>query len=338
MSGIAKAVGQTIENVAKMGATTTKLGVSSIETADTAVQFVKGVVGSGEKATQMVQASQDLAIEAITESKDIVKGTIGLSTESIKLLTEQTKNANVLTTEGLKTVTASMCILNQLLSDNKDTLVKLFGAPITAANTAIKGINALLQIIFLSPLQTIMRKLDERKKQKELENETRQNLAKKRQEYETKLGEQKLDIEYRLKSEEAKIDANKQLELLNNDSNDKHQTDALQELAKAAHEKQKELDNYLKEKIENVSTIKGGEGEPTENIVKEALRNIANNPDNIEKIDEFREDMGEKQIINDDNNNKSSGGKKRIQNRKLKKSTRSKKMKKTKTRKRLLHN
>jgi len=132
------------------------------------VQLVDDVTNSARKSIDVVNTAQDNAIAALRGSSKIIDSSSMLSVEAINGLTKNTENALTLSSHGLTTITASVGVLNEFLTTNKTTLSNLVGGPIEIANQVTTGINSLLKIVLVSPINAIIKRLEAYGKRKEI--------------------------------------------------------------------------------------------------------------------------------------------------------------------------
>uniref|UniRef100_A0A6C0JK32 Uncharacterized protein n=1 Tax=viral metagenome TaxID=1070528 RepID=A0A6C0JK32_9ZZZZ len=151
--GTGRAVGNIVLNTAKTGENATKIAAD-------VVQLVDDVTNSARKSIDVVNTAQDNAIAALRGSSKIIDSGSMLSVEAINGLTKNTENALTLSSQGLTTITASVGVLNEFLTTNKTTLSNLVGGPIEIANQVTTGINSLLKIVLISPINAIIKRLE----------------------------------------------------------------------------------------------------------------------------------------------------------------------------------
>jgi len=159
--GTGRAVGNIVLNTVKTGENATKI-------ASDVVQLVDDVTNSARKSIDVVNTAQDNAIAALRGSSKIIDSSSMLSVEAINGLTKNTENALTLSSHGLTTITASVGVLNEFLTTNKTTLSNLVGGPIEIANQVTTGINSLLKIVLVSPINAIIKRLEAYGKRKEI--------------------------------------------------------------------------------------------------------------------------------------------------------------------------
>jgi len=266
----ALSVSKIVENSAKIGEVLTEAGVSSAEVVDTTVNLVKKVAETAQKTTQVANAAQDTTIQVLNSSTDIISSGSSFSVETIKALTEQVKNSNVLTKEGLSTITAGISILNNFLTKNNETIVTILGAPLQATGTVLSMVNILLTIILLSPIEAIQEKLENYNEINKIKKENETEFKKILLENERKIQIQNLKNQMELQKQQMDI----------------QQLDALNELAITAKKKRTELEEI--QKIKNG----GSNSEEVENTAEEVKQIINDNP--IEQVKERRTSLNDK--------------------------------------------
>ena len=285
------------KGVAQAGVAATVLTKDTVTLANTAVQLVTDVGNSARKSTEIVDAAQDAAIYAITNSKQMISTSLGVATEGLNLsketittLTNKVKSADVLSTEGFTLVTSAMTLMNHFLTNNKETLSNLFGMPITAATTISNSLNSLLSIFLITPTKTITARLEYYYNLFNLNNEyrlkNRQNeLEQKKMLEDLKRKDDVLKLEQENEMEKYKRELEKEFtkkQLLSefevkSKQNELDKISLLIELSKAIEEKQDIMDK----KIKNIT-----ETTPNSEAKQKILEITDNNETNIETNNE----------------------------------------------------
>lgn len=284
----AKAVGETIRNSAQVAASTAKAVDSTVKTAETMVQLIGDVATTARKTTEVANAGQDTAIQAIKSSKEILVSGTDLSTEAIRTLTNTINGLNTFTKAGLEAAAAGVSILNQFFSSNKEALATVFAIPIQAVQTASTGINTLLAMILVDPIQGIKKRLNAWSKTRDLQRDTAYKIKE-------------------LESQETLTQAQNKHEI-NMKALDLEKIEALKALADAIQKKQDELNAALAKQAatlpesEDKTTIQesvdkvdqqvgGGEGEAEPEVLAAIAELVQNNPGQVADAIETREDL-----------------------------------------------
>jgi hypothetical protein len=282
----AKAVGETIRNSAQVAASATKAVDTTVKTAETIVQLVSDAATTARKTTEVANAGQDAAIQAIKSSKEIIVSGTDLSTEAIRTLTNTINGLNTFTKAGLEAAAAGVSILSQFLSANKEALATVFAIPIQAVQTASTGINTLLAMILVDPVQGIKKRLDAWSKTRDLQRETAYKIKEMKVEETLTQAQNKHDIHMKYLDLE-RIEALKALA----DAIQKKQDELNVALAKqAATLPDSEDKTTIQESVDKVhQQLGGGEGEPE--VLAAIAELVQNNPGQVADAIETREDL-----------------------------------------------
>ena len=284
----AKAVGETIRNSAQVAASTAKAVDSTVKTAETMVQLIGDVATTARKTTEVANASQDTAIQAIKSSKEILVSGTDLSTEAIRTLTNTINGLNTFTKAGLEAAAAGVSILNQFLSANKEALATVFAIPIQAVQTASTGINTLLAMILVDPVQGIKKRLDAWSKTRDLQRDTAYKIKEMESQETLTQAQNKHEIQMK-KMDLERVEALKALA----DAIQKKQDELNAALAKqAAALPESEAKTTIQESVDKVQVGGGeGEGEAEPEVLAVIAELVHNNPGQVADAIETREDL-----------------------------------------------
>jgi hypothetical protein len=328
----AKAVGETIRNSAQVAASTAKAVDSTVKTAETMVQLVGDVATTARKTTEVANASQDTAIQAIKSSKEILVSGTDLSTEAIRTLTNTINGLNTFTKAGLEAAAAGVSILNQFFSSNKEALATVFAIPIQAVQNASTGINTLLAMILVDPVQGIKKRLVAWSKTRDLQRDTEYKIKEMESQETLAQAQNKHDIQMKALELE-KIEALKALA----DAIQKKQDELNAALAKQA-DKLPESDDKttIQESVDKVDQqVGGGEGEGEAEVLAAIAELVQNHPGQVADAIEAREDLNTNMtdvhiVVQEDSGALTVGGKRTRRNRKRRASKKKRTMAKRK--------
>jgi hypothetical protein len=253
----AMVIGNTIKNAARVAegvsdvaVSTTKVADSSVKLVDNTVKLVTDVTDAGRKSIEVVNASQDAAITAINGTSNIIDKSALLSSEAIIALTNKTREADILTKEGLGVATSGIAVLNEFLTTNKRALSDLFAGPVAVGNTAFKGLSTLLTIVITSPLSAVTNKLEQYSKTLAIKRAQSLALKEKQAKYDMELKDKELSMNNSAKMRE--LDTIYQIK---EKEEEIKRINAMMELAKVSIEKQKQLDAVINKVKADTSNV-----------------------------------------------------------------------------------